>query len=113
MAAVEQLTKAEISAQISDPVVKTWWDTAPAFDASFGVVELMIKLCQAGYRAQVTKNASTLPAPVAGEALAGFNAPATSTPVLDVTTGLMSYNISMSVDGVSGTDSDRTVSAYV
>jgi hypothetical protein len=115
MAAVPELTKAEISAEIVDPDLKLWWDTAPAFDPGFETVELFIKLANAAYIAQVKKNdaANAVTPLVVGEALSGFSAPTTGAPTLNISNGLMTYTHSVTINGVSGTDSDSTVTQYV
>ncbi len=111
MANVADLTKAEVSAQISDTALKTWFDTAPDYDASFGTAELLIKLVQSCYRAQVVKNAAE--APAAGEALNAYPAPVAGTVSFDAATGLQVFEQSITVNAVSAVDSNLTSPARV
>jgi hypothetical protein len=115
MAAVLDVTKTEISTQLAilDSAVKTWWDSADAYDASFGSSELFIKLATAAYMAQVAKNtaANTATPLVAGEALAAYSAPVNGIPVLNVASGLQVYTQTVSVSGLTATDSNATAPA--
>lgn len=117
MAAVADLTKTEVSAAIptTASAVKTWWDSAEAYDAGFTTCELMLVLAQAMYIAQVNKNADANDATplVAGEALAAYAAPIATAPIIDVATGLQIFNQTVSITGITAVNSNATVPALI
>ncbi|MBW4425320.1 MAG: hypothetical protein KME50_12940 [Nostoc desertorum CM1-VF14] len=113
MAAVTDLTFAEISAKISDTALKTWWDGLDPLPAGIETAEMFAKLLQASYTAQVAKNTSATPALVAGEALNAYPAPTTGTVQTDAASGLQFYNASYGVNIVAAVDLNTTTPARV
>ncbi|HYW20322.1 MAG TPA: hypothetical protein VE956_13630 [Nodularia sp. (in: cyanobacteria)] len=95
MALIPDLTKPEISTEISDTVVQTWWEATPALPIGADTAELFAKILQAAFVAQSKKNAAGTPAP--GEALNAYPAPLTGTVQTDTTTGLQFFNAAYSV----------------
>lgn len=114
MAAVTDLTKAELSARITDTALKTWWDACPVLPGTVGMAELFAKLLNAAYVAQSIKNiAAGDPVPlVAGEALDAYSAPTTGTVVTDASTGELSFAATYSVQTISAADLDTTAPVY-
>jgi hypothetical protein len=113
MAVVSDLSFAEISAKITDPDLKAWWDAIPAAPVGVDTAEMFAKLLQASYAAQVTKNSSMTPAPAPGEALNAYPAPTTGTVQTEPTSGLQFYNATYGVNIVAAVNLDVTTPARV
>ncbi|MBH8553399.1 hypothetical protein I8751_13645 [Nostocaceae cyanobacterium CENA357] len=111
MAAVADLTFAEISAKITDSSLKTWFDAIAPLPSGVDTAEMFAKLLQAAYVAQVAKN--TAAAPVVGEALNAYPAPTTGTVQTDTTSGLQFYNATYGVQIVASVDLNTTTPSYV
>jgi hypothetical protein len=112
MASVADLTLAEISAKISDPALKTWWDAISALPGTVGTAEMFAKLLQAAYVAQTAKNtaAGTL---ASGEALNAYPSPSTGTVQTDAASGLQYYNATYGVNIIAAVDLNTTTPARV
>lgn len=112
MAAVPDLTFAEISVKITDSDLKTWWDGIDALPNGLDTAEMFAKLLQAAYVAQVAKNAAAGNL-VAGDALNAYPSPTTGTVQTDTGTGIQFYNATYGVNIVAAVDLNTTAPARV
>jgi hypothetical protein len=114
MAAVPDLTKAELIAEISDAALAAWWTASDALPGTVGLAEFFAKALSAAYVAQTKKNiaAGDLTPLVLGEALAAYDAPTTGTVVTDALTGEQSFTATYSVQTISAADLDTTAPIY-
>lgn len=110
MAAVSDLTTAEISAEITDSSLATWWDGLDALPSDVAYSEMFSKLLQAAYVAQTKKNAAAEPA--VGEALNAYPAPTTGNVQTDTASGLQFFNATYSVQVVAAVDLNLTSPSY-
>ena len=113
MAVVPDLTFSEISAKITDPTLRTWWDSLPSLPGGVDTAEMFAKLLQASFAAQVSKNTSTTPLPAPGEALNAYPSPTTGTVQTDPESGLQFYNASYGVNIIAAVDLNATTPARV
>lgn len=112
MANVADLTKQELADEITDEMVKAWWEAAPALPQDVDMVELIAKSLQGAYIAQTKKNnaAGDLQA---GEALNSYPAPSTSNVTTDVATGIQTFTATYSVNAVFSVDNNLAVPARI
>lgn len=111
MAAVADLTFAEISTKITDSALKTWWDGIDPLPSGVGTAEMLAKVLQAAYVAQVAKN--TTASPATGEALNAYPSPTTGTVQTDPANGIQFYRATYGVNIVAAVDLNTTTPAHV
>lgn len=111
MAAVEDLTKLELIAKITDEDVADFWTSAPALPAGVTLSELLAKTLQAAAVAQIAKNTAAEPA--VGEALNSYPLPTTGTVQTDTESNFQFFNSTYSLNIQSAVGLDTSTPSYV
>ncbi len=107
---MSDITKAELIAAFpAGDAVAAWWTAADDFPVSALPNEFFYRTLKAAYKAQVTKNTGLS----AGSQIAGYTAPNYGTPTFNVTSGMESVVVSISVQSRVALDDDVAVAPLV